>query len=677
MADKKKDPNDDDFDFFAPHPHPTKVRVKNSFFDMVPDAFSGKSIDFKEDPRKTPTKKPNKSIVEAESKDEEKEEEAKKEEAPPVEETLEAEAVVTQEANPWDQSDSSAQSRLFLKGGRIVNDDQSFDADIYIEDGIIKQVGNNLVIPGGSRTIDARGKLIIPGGIDTHTHMQLPFMGTYAVDDFYSGTKAALAGGTTMIIDFVLDQKNVSLLEAYDKWRNWADGKVCCDYGLHVGVTWWSDQVSKEMEVLCKEKGVNSFKVFLAYKDVFMLDDDEVYQTFTRCRELGAIGMVHAENGHLIAQKSQEMIDNGISGPEGHEMCRPEEVEAEATLRAITIANQANCPIYVVHVMSKSAAKVVTAARRKGNVVFGEPIAASLGTDGTHYWNKCWRHGAGHVMGPPLRPDPTTPGYLMDLLANNDLQVTGTDNCTFNADQKALGKDDFRKIPNGVNGVEDRMSVIWEKGVASGKMDPCRFVAVTSTNAAKIFNIYPQKGRIAVGSDADIVIWNPNATRTISAKTHHQAVDFNIFEGMTCHGVPEYVITNGHVVLDEGQLRVTQGMGRFIPTPCNSEIAFSRIRERERTCKPCKVEREGYDGPVVKVDGNVPEVITKTSNPILSADAGSDKFNSHCRPATSSGGRNLHDSSFSLSGAQYDDKQVRKSSTRTLNPPGGRSDGIW
>ncbi|XP_055996183.1 dihydropyrimidinase-like isoform X3 [Ostrea edulis] len=664
MADKKKDKKEkspeDDYDFFAPHPHPTKVRVKQSFFDHVPDAYDGKSIAFNESPKRSPKKVAEEPKPET-PKEEDEEKPAESPDKTPVQETVAPPIkmdVVT--ADPWNTKDSSAQSRLLIKGGKIVNDDQSFDADIYIEDGIIKQVGTNLVIPGGARTIEAKGKLVMPGGIDTHTHMQLPFMGTYAVDDFYSGTKAALAGGTTMIIDFVLDQKGVSLLEAYDKWRGWADGKVCCDYGLHVGVTWWSEQVAKEMETLCADKGINSFKMFLAYKDVFMLNDAELYEAFVRCKELGALGMVHAENGHLIAEKSKEMVKMGITGPEGHEMCRPEEVEAEATQRAITIANQASCPLYVVHVMSKSSADVVSKARREGKVVFGEPIAASLGTDGTHYWNKCWRHAAGHVMGPPLRPDSSTPGYLMDLLANNDLQVTGTDNCTFNADQKALGKDDFRSIPNGVNGVEDRMSVIWEKGVHSGKMDPCRFVAVTSTNAAKIFNIYPQKGRIAVGSDADIVIWDPKDTRAISAKTHHQAVDFNIFEGMVCHGVPVYVITNGHVVLDEGQLKVTQGMGRFIPTPCNAEMVYGRVAKRDLARLPQKVDRDAYTGSVVKITSNGDtSAVKRDENPIV-ADTASFQ---HSRPPTR--------------GEQIDDKAPRRAQIRTSNPPGGKSSGLW
>ncbi|CAI8013234.1 Dihydropyrimidinase [Geodia barretti] len=450
---------------------------------------------------------------------------------------------------------SEGPRRLLIKGGTVVNADRKFRADVYCEDGIIRKVGCDLEgVSSDAKVVDATGKLVMPGGIDTHTHMQLPFFGTTAADDFYHGTRAALAGGTTMIIDFVLGGKNQSLLKMYEQWRGWADPKVCCDYSFHVGVTWWGEEVYQDMATLVSDKGVNSFKMFLAYKDLFMLRDDELMKAFMRCKELGALAQVHAENGDLIAAQSEKMIKLGITGPEGHEMCRPEEVEGEATARAITIASQVNCPIYIVHVMSKSAAQAVMRGKEKGHVVFGEPIAACLGTDGTNYWHKCWRHAAGYVMGPPLRPDPSTPRYLMTLLANGDLDLTGTDNCTFNADQKALGASDFRKIPNGVNGVEDRMSVIWEKGVHAGLMDPCRYVAVTSTTAARVFNIYPQKGVIAEGSDADIVVWDPEATRTISAKTHHHNVDFNIFEGLECHGIPLLVISQGRVVVDHGKV---------------------------------------------------------------------------------------------------------------------------
>jgi len=496
--------------------------------------------------------------------------------------------------------EETAKMKLLVRGGTVVNEDRMFKADVYCEDGIIKDVREGITAPEGTRIVDATGKYILPGGIDTHTHMQLPFMGTVAADDFYHGTKAAVAGGTTMIIDFVIPQKGESLVAAYHKWRQWADPKVCCDYSFHVAVTWWSDQVKEEMKQLTSEHGVNSFKVFMAYKDVFMLRDFEMFYCFQNCREIGALAQVHAENGDLIHERSKHMIDMGITGPEGHEMCRPEQVEGEATQRAIVIADQASCPVYIVHVMSKSAADAVCQSRRKGFVCFGEPIAAGLGVHGGHYWHTCWRHAAAYVMGPPLRPDTSTPEYLMDLLANGDLSCTGTDNCTFNANQKAMGKDDFRRIPNGVNGVEDRLSVIWEKGVHTGRMDPCRFVSVTSTTAAKIFNIYPQKGVIAPGSDADMVVWDPEATRTISSKTHHHAVDFNIFEGMLCHGVALVTIAGGRVVWDHGSLNVTAGNGKYVRRPTFAPYVYNRIFLKEKANVPQKVHREPYTGPVFK-----------------------------------------------------------------------------
>ncbi|XP_049304432.1 dihydropyrimidinase isoform X3 [Bactrocera dorsalis] len=580
----------------------------------------------------------------------------------------------------------SSQNRVYIKNGHIVNHDKSFKADIYIEDGIIKFVGpaSDIVVPGGVRIVDAANKLVLPGGIDPHTHMQLKFGGCVTVDDFYHGTKAAVAGGTTTIIDFVLPDKGESLVEAYDKWRAWADPKVCCDYALHMGITWWSKSVSEEMKIMCEELGVNSFKMYMAYKGLYQLNDSELLEAFERIRALNGVAQVHAENGDIIAKNEKILLAAGVTGPEGHELSRQEEVEAEAVNRACILAHQVDCPLYVVHVMSKSAGIEVARARRryKNTVIYGETLAAALGTDGTNYWHECFQHAAGHVLSPPLRPDPTTPAFMMNLLANDDLQITGSDNCTFNKEHKELGKGNFTKIPNGVNGVEDRMSVVWEKGVHAGLLDPCRFVAVTSTNAAKIFNLYPQKGRIAVGSDADIVIWNPNATRTISKETHHHACDFNIFEGMVCHGVPEMVLVRGRICVEDGSVRVAEGYGRFVNTPTRPPYVYDVLEGKIAANEEHNGEEheEQLNNGLKKLDLGALEIEIPYQEPIsrmlLSMPgAGGSVASTPSGRGRVEGTRNMQESTFSVS--EELDKSGNRSCIRVRNPPGGKSSGFW
>jgi len=478
---------------------------------------------------------------------------------------------------------------LLIRGGTVVTAEGSARADVYCADGVIKAVGPNLDAPSGARVVDAGGQYVMPGGIDPHTHMQLPFMGTVASEDFFTGTAAAAAGGTTMIIDFVIPAPQTSLLTAYDQWREWAQ-KSCQDYSFHVAVTWWSDEVYRDMGTLVKDRGVNSFKHFMAYKNAIMVPDENLVKSFARCQELGAIATVHAENGELVYHLQQEILKRGIAGPEGHPLSRPPEVEGEAANRAIRIAQVLGAPLYIVHNSCKESVEAIIRARLEGQRVYGEVLAGHLLVDDSVYRHPDWNYAAAHVMSPPFRPKENQE-YLWRALQSGNLQTTATDHCCFCADQKAAGRTDFTKIPNGTGGVEDRMSVLWHHGVGTGRMTPSEFVKVTSTNAAQIFNIYPRKGSVSVGADADLVVWDAEGTRTISAKTHHQKVDFNIFEGMTVKGIASHTISQGKVVWADGQLDVTRGAGRYIDRPPFPEV-FEALSKVNSARSPRSVPRK-------------------------------------------------------------------------------------
>ena len=477
---------------------------------------------------------------------------------------------------------------VLIKNGTIVNADQSFQADVLCADGKIQEIGSNISAPSGAEIIDAAGQYVMPGGIDPHTHMQLPFMGTVASEDFYTGTAAGLAGGTTMIIDFVIPGPQQNIMEAYHQWREWSE-KAVADYSFHVAITWWDETVHADMKTLVEKYGVNSFKHFMAYKGAIMATDETLVNSFNRALELGAMVTVHAENGEMVSQLQEKIFNMGITGPEGHPLSRPPEVEGEAANRAISIANVYGVPLYVVHVSTKQSLEAITRARNAGQKVFGEVLAGHLLVDESVYLDKDFESAAAHVMSPPFRAKEHQDALWKGVLSGN-LQTTATDHCCFCADQKAAGKDDFRITPNGTAGIENRMEVLWHHGVNTGLFNMNEFVKLTSTNAAQIFNIYPRKGSISVGADADIVVWDPEATKTISAKTHHQNIDFNIFEGMKVKGCASHTISAAKVVYANGELKVERGAGKYIERPAYASF-YQGLDVQAEINKPKSVNR--------------------------------------------------------------------------------------
>ncbi|MEH6691604.1 MAG: dihydropyrimidinase [Pseudorhizobium pelagicum] len=474
-----------------------------------------------------------------------------------------------------------------IKHGTIVTADLTYKADVKIDGSRIVEIGPDL---SGDTVLDATGCYVMPGGIDPHVHLEMPFMGTYSADDFESGTRAALAGGTTMVVDFCLPDPGQSLIDALKRWDNKAT-RANCDYSFHMAVTWWGEQVFDEMKTVVQEKGINTFKHFMAYKGALMVNDDEMFASFSRCAELGALPLVHAENGDVVAAMQQKLMDAGNNGPEAHAYSRPASVEGEATNRAIIIADMAGAPLYVVHTSCEQAHEAIRRARSNGMRVYGEPLIQHLTLDESEYFDKDWDHSARRVMSPPFR-NKTHQDSLWAGLASGSLQVVATDHCAFTTDQKRTGVGDFRKIPNGTGGLEDRMPMLWTQGVATGRITMNEFVAVTSTNIAKILNVYPRKGAILVGADADIVVWDPSKEKTIAASTQQSAIDYNIFEGKHVKGLPRYTLTRGKVAIDDGAVKTEEGHGQFVsrePYPAVSK-ALSTWKE---VTAPRKVERSG------------------------------------------------------------------------------------
>ena len=453
---------------------------------------------------------------------------------------------------------------VLIKNGRVITAVDDYLADIFIKNETVTLIGEKLDIEA-DQVIDASGKYLFPGGLDPHTHLDMPFGGTTSADDFETGTLAAAHGGTTTLIDFAIQSKGHSTLEALDTWHAKADGKTAIDYGFHMIVTDLEDNRVHEMKMLANA-GVTSYKLFMAYPGVLYVDDGTIYRAMRKAGEDGTVVCMHAENGIVIDEIVKQALAEGKTEPKYHAITRPTRMEAEGVHRAISIAEVAQVPIYIVHLSSSDALEQVMLARNRGVHAFAETCPQYLFLDDSYYDQEGFE-GAKYVMTPALR-EKWNQDELWKGLKFGDLQSIATDHCPFCfKDQKMLGIDDFSKIPNGGPGVENRMSLVFNGGVNSGRICLNKFVELTSTAAAKTFGLFPKKGTIAVGSDADIVIFDPNRTETISVNntcTHHMNVDYNAYEGFEVTGFTETVLSRGKVIIDNCEYVGKKGDGHFL-----------------------------------------------------------------------------------------------------------------
>jgi dihydropyrimidinase len=450
---------------------------------------------------------------------------------------------------------------LLIRNGEIVNVGSRLQADIYVENETITRIGKSFDVPTDTETIDASGKLVFPGFIDPHVHIYLPFMATFAKDTHQTGSIAALIGGTTTFIEMCCPNRNDDALEGYQLWKSKADGKSACDYAFHMSVTKFVKETESQLKQIVAD-GTASFKIFLAYKDFFGIDDGEMYQTLELAKRLGVIVTAHCENAELVARLQQKLLAEGKIGPEWHEPSRPESVEAEGTGRFAAFLENTGAVGYVVHLSCEKALNAALAAKSRGVQISIESVLPHFLLDKT-YAERPGVEGMKHVMSPPLRAKHNQT-VLWNALASGSIDTMGTDHCPFDTEQKLLGKNSFVNIPNGIPGIEERVNLLYTEGVKRGRLDLDRFVDAASTRAAKLFGLFPRKGTIAVGSDADLVVYDTNYRGALSAKSQHTNNDYNGFEGREIEGRPSVVTVRGRIQVRDGQFVGELGRGKLL-----------------------------------------------------------------------------------------------------------------